>query len=441
MLHDAALTSPRGFRVAPMPNLTVRTKNKHIVRYYRQLLILLLPLAFASCGQIVVKKTIDPKAVDFAATYDTDFEGILYPSMLLALANSTEGLEQPLFQVAVTSPSNNAVLRIVTDSTLLNYVSITQETLPRKGERYSFQPTIKWKYETLYKLRQQGNVVLTFTCFINDEEVDVKNIRLNFRPVNECLMSQLGGDGRYRDYRWLFAAYVNEDHPKIDGILAEILTQGVVSTFDGSRTEKKVDNQMRAIWYYVLNRGMAYSSITCTSNGSRKSNSQYIRFFDDVYNNRQANCIDACVFFSSIMRKVGMYPIIFVEPCHAYLGYYTDKSKRKLALLETTITGWVNLPELDGHYDETTGLLDDIYYQKIARYLSEKQKKSYEAGGMALADIKKAVANNLFDRATEYQKDNYQNNKNLFSDTLQPTYRMLVIEDLRKHVLPIPAAE
>ena len=60
---------------------------------------------------------------------------------------------------------------------------------------------------------------------------------------------------------------------------------------------------------------------------------------------------------------------------------------------------------------------------------------------MALADIKKAVANNLFDRATEYQKDNYQNNKNLFSDTLQPTYRMLVIEDLRKHVLPIPAAE
>lgn len=401
--------------------------------------LLLIPILLISCGNIEIKKTIDPKVVDFEAQYNADFENVLYPSMLLALANSDEGLEQPLFQVGVTAPSNNAVLRIVTDSTLINYVSITQETLPKKGMRYTFEPVIKWKYETLYKLKQQGNIVLTFTCFINDEEVDVKNIKLNFRPVNECLMSQVGADGKYRDYRWLFAAYVNEDHPKIDAMLGEILSQGIVSTFDGPRSEKKVENQMRAIWFYALNRGMAYSSITCTSNGSRKSNSQYIRFFDDVYNNRQANCIDACVFFSSIMRKVGLYPIIMVEPCHAYLGYYTDKNKKKIALLETTITGWVNLPELDNHYDAATGLLEEKYYQKISKYLDDKQKAKYLAGGMPLDEIKKDVANTLFDRASEYQKENYQKNKALFADTSQMTYRMLVIDDLRKHVAPIPA--
>lgn len=401
--------------------------------------LLLIPILLISCGNIEIKKTIDPKVVDFEAQYNADFENVLYPSMLLALANSDEGLEQPLFQVGVTAPSNNAVLRIVTDSTLINYVSITQETLPKKGTRYTFEPVIKWKYETLYKLKQQGNIVLTFTCFINDEEVDVKNIKLNFRPVNECLMSQVGADGKYRDYRWLFAAYVNEDHPKIDAMLGEILSQGIVSTFDGPRSEKKVENQMRAIWFYALNRGMAYSSITCTSNGSRKSNSQYIRFFDDVYNNRQANCIDACVFFSSIMRKVGLYPIIMVEPCHAYLGYYTDKNKKKIALLETTITGWVNLPELDNHYDAATGLLEEKYYQKISKYLDDKQKAKYLAGGMPLDEIKKDVANTLFDRASEYQKENYQKNKALFADTSQMTYRMLVIDDLRKHVAPIPA--
>ena len=403
--------------------------------------LLLIPILLISCGNIEIKKTIDPKVVDFEAQYNADFENVLYPSMLLALANSDEGLEQPLFQVGVTAPSNNAVLRIVTDSTLINYVSITQETLPKKGTRYTFEPVIKWKYETLYKLKQQGNIVLTFTCFINDEEVDVKNIKLNFRPVNECLMSQVGADGKYRDYRWLFAAYVNEDHPKIDAMLGEILSQGIVSTFDGPRSEKKVENQMRAIWFYALNRGMAYSSITCTSNGSRKSNSQYIRFFDDVYNNRQANCIDACVFFSSIMRKVGLYPIIMVEPCHAYLGYYTDKNKKKIALLETTITGWVNLPELDNHYDAATGLLEEKYYQKISKYLDDKQKAKYLAGGMPLDEIKKDVANTLFDRASEYQKENYQKNKALFADTSQMTYRMLVIDDLRKHVAPIPAED
>lgn len=397
--------------------------------------------SIVSCGHIEIKKTIDPKTVDFEAVYDEDFEGVLYPSMLLALANYRGNEMAPLFSVGVTAPQNNSVMRIVADSTVLNYVSITQETLPRKGTRYTFTPIIKWKFENLYKLRHQGYIDLTFTCYINDEEVDVKNIRLNYRPVNECLMSLIGSDGSFRDYRWLFVAYVNEDHPKIDGILSEILSQGIVTTFDGSRTEKKVQSQMRALWYYTLSRGLAYSSITCTSNGSKKSNSQYIRFFDDVYRNRQANCIDACVFFSSIMRKIGIQPIIFVEPCHAYLGYYTDKNKKKIALLETTITGWVNLPELDNHFDAENNSLEELYYNRISKYLSDKQQAKYKNGEMTLEDIKKAVSDNLFDRASEHQKENYQNNKNLYTDTTQRMYQMLVVDELRKLISPIPAIE
>ncbi|MCR4815797.1 MAG: hypothetical protein K5842_01260 [Bacteroidales bacterium] len=397
--------------------------------------------SIVSCGHIEIKKTIDPKTVDFEAVYDEDFEGVLYPSMLLALANYRGNEMAPLFSVGVTAPQNNSVMRIVADSTVLNYVSITQETLPRKGTRYTFTPIIKWKFENLYKLRHQGYIDLTFTCYINDEEVDVKNIRLNYRPVNECLMSLIGSDGSFRDYRWLFVAYVNEDHPKIDGILSEILSQGIVTTFDGSRTEKKVQSQMRALWYYTLSRGLAYSSITCTSNGSKKSNSQYIRFFDDVYRNRQANCIDACVFFSSIMRKIGIQPIIFVEPCHAYLGYYTDKNKKKIALLETTITGWVNLPELDNHFDAENNSLEELYYNRISKYLSDKQQARYKNGEMTLEDIKKAVSDNLFDRASEHQKENYQNNKNLYTDTTQRMYQMLVVDELRKLISPIPAIE
>lgn len=405
------------------------------------ILFLIVAICFTSCGNIQVKKTIDPKSVAFAAEYDANFDNVLYPSMMLALANYRGNEMDSLFRVSVTAPQNNSVMRIVVDSTALNYVSITQETLPRKGLRYSFSPVIKWKFENLYRMRQQGYIDLTFTCFINDEQVDVKNIRLNYRPTNECLMSLIGKDGSYHDYRWLFAAYVNEDHPQIDGILSEILNQGIVTIFDGPRTEKKTETQMRAIWYYALSRGLAYSSITCTSNGSKRTNSQYIRFFDDVYRNRQANCIDACVFFSSIMRKIGIQPIIFVDPCHAYLGYYTDKTKKKIALLETTITGWVNLPDLDSHFDEETGLLEEKYYERIAKYLTEKQKTQYQTGKMTLDEIKKAVSNNLFDRASEYQKDNYKANKSLYTDNAQQTYQMLVIEELRKQIAPIPAVE
>ncbi|MBO4307649.1 MAG: hypothetical protein J5848_04980 [Bacteroidales bacterium] len=404
-------------------------------------IVSLCALLLVSCGGVSIKKTIDPKVVDFKAVYDPDFDNVLYTSMLLASANYQGSEIAQLFTVTVTSPQNNAVLRIVVDSTSLNYISITQESLPKRGVEYTFNPVIKWKFDNLYRLRQQGNVDITFTCFINDEEVDVKNIRLNYRPVNECLMSLLGHDGNYRDYRWLFTAYVNEDHPMIDNILSEILSQGIVTTFDGSRTEKKVETQMRAIWYYALHRGIAYSSITCTSNPSRKANSQYIRFFDDVYQNRQANCVDACVFFSSIMRKVGLFPIIFVDPCHAYLGYYTDKTKKKIALLETTLTGWVNLPELDNHIDSNTGRLEERYFNKVAKYLSEKQKKSYLEGEMTLEELKMAVSNNLFDRASSYQKENNKNNMQLYNDPSQVTYQMLVVDELRNKVSPIPSVE
>ncbi len=408
----------------------------------KRLIVLLLgSLLVAACGHGGSKKTIDPKAVGFDVVYDADFDNVLYTSMLLALANYSGEEAKPLFSVSATAPKNNSVLRVVVDSTALNYVSITQETLPRKGVEYTFSPVIKWKFETLYKLRKQGSIDMTFTCFINDEEVDVKTIRLNYRSVNECLLSLIGKDGSYRDYRWLFTAYVNEDHPMIDNILSEILTQGIVTTFNGAKNEKAVRNQVRAIWYYALSHGIAYSSITCTSNASPRANSQHIRFFDDVYQNRQANCVDACVFFSSIMRKVGLQPIIFVDPCHAYLGYYTDSKKKHIELLEATITGWVNLPELDKHVDTTTGMLPERYFNKVARYLSDAQKQQYLSGKMTHDELKHAVADNLFERATEYEQENYKNNKPLYADSSQMTYQMLVVDELRKQVSPIPAAE
>ncbi len=86
-------------------------------------------------------------------------------------------------------------------------------------------------------------------------------------------------------------------------------------------------------------------------------------------------------------------------------------------------------------------MLEEKYSNKISKYLTEKEKASYEAGKMSLEEIKKAVSNNLFDRATEYQKENYKNNKDLYTDPNQQTYQMLVIDELRKQIAPIPAVE
>ena len=411
------------------------------LKKYTYILLLISTIALTSCFQNNSPKKFDPALVNFEVSYNPYLDNRIYPSFILGLANYNGDLntsELSLFSVEVTAPRDGAVLRIVLDSSYLNYVTIHQEIMPTKDERYTFYPMIKWKYDNLYSTRQQGSVDLTFTCYIDDEEVDIKNMRLNYRSVNECLLSARY-KGRTVDFRWLFAGYVNEDHPKIDGILSEILDQGIVTGFKGYQvgTTKSVMQQMQAIWYYALNRGIAYSSNSCTSNPAVNANVQHIRFFDEVYNNRQANCIDACVFFASIMRKIGLKPIIFVEPCHAYLGYYTDKRRKKIALLETTITGWVDFPALNRSIDTITGLPSEEKYNSVKRFLTEKQQQKYAEGKMDFTELKKAVADSLFRRATDYNQEKYEMNKPHFADTSDMTYQQLIIEDLRELVQPI----
>ncbi|MCQ2262210.1 MAG: hypothetical protein MJZ42_03535 [Bacteroidales bacterium] len=402
------------------------------------LVIVLAMLCMTACDHWGRHKGMfDPDLVKFNANYNPTFDNQLYPSFLLALNSYSGPAELEPFTVSVTSPVNNGVLRVVLDSSSLNYVSILQETLPKKGERYTFHPIVKWKYDKLYATRQSGNIDLTFTCYINDEEVDIKNLKLQYRSVNECPLNLRDASGHNVDVRWMFAGYVNEDHPYIENILTETLNLNVITRFNGyQKNAEQVKQQVFAIWYYALNHGIAYSSISCTSNPSKRTNVQHIRFFDEVYNTRQANCVDACVFFASILRKIGLKPVIFVEPCHAYLGYYTDKNRKNIALLETTITGWVNFPELQRSLDEK-GKLPPKQIKAVSQYLSEASIKKLEKGELEFVEMKEEIAKTLFEQASVYDEERYKNNKENFADTTKITYQMLDIEQLRKVVQPI----
>lgn len=407
---------------------------KRIVRCCLAALLLL-----AAC-QPKSPKMYDPAQVDFKARYNACFEGQFYPSLVLGLAHSERDLlgdSNSLFTVSATAPANNAVLRITIDSSNLNYVTIFQEVMPRRGERYTFHPAVKWKYDNLYHLRQQGVTDLTFTCYINDEEVDVENIRLNHRSANDCLLSIRDTDNRLYDFRWLFAAYVNEEHPYIDSILSGMLQLDVINRISGYQMNAAhVTAQVEALWHYALEHGITYSSISCTSNPTKRSYVQHIRFFDEVYNSRQANCIDACVFFASVMRKIGLKPVIFVEPCHAYLGYYTDKNRKHLSLLETTITGWVDFPALERSL-RNNGKLTEAQYERVGKYMTDDQKQQWESGKMTFDELKKSIAHTLFERASAYNRETYEKNKKHFLDPANQQYQMLDIELLRKQVRPI----
>ncbi len=411
----------------------LRTKN-HELRKATLILLVLSSyfLLFTSCGS-KSHKQFDPQKVNFKAEALPFLADQIYPSLLLAGSQADSS-----FTVSVTAPANNAVLRVVVDSSYLNFVTILQEILPSRGQTYTFPITIKWKYDHLRQVRQHRPLDLTFLCFINDEQVDIKNLHLDVRSVNECPLSLRSPEGKIFDTRFLFAAYVNEEHPSIQQILTDILDQSIVTRFTGyqSGRTKDVTEQAFAVWYYTLNRGISYSSISCTANPNPRANVQHIRFFDEVLNTRQANCIDACVFLASILRKIGLRPVIFVEPCHAYLGYYTDKKMKNIDLLETTITSWVNFPQLRKSLDEN-GRLPEKEFEKISKYLSDKQQADYREGRTTTDQLLIQVARALFDKAAEYDRETYNNNRDHFSDPSAIGYQQLDIQTLRQQIQPI----
>ena len=402
-------------------------------------MLMVVGMIFAGgCGEKKSLRTIDPQKVNFEVTYDANFDGIMYPSLIMGLANYNGKVESDFFSYRVTSPKDNSVLRIVMDSSEMNYITIFQANLPKKGETYTFYPLVKWKYDNLIRLKQPGKVDLTFTCYINDEEVDVKNMRLNYRSINECLLGMRDTANKYIDYRWMFAAFVNEEHPWLDVMLNNILEQKLISRFSGYQLgEKEVINQVFAIWYFIQSKGIKYSSISNTSKYSTKVNSQYIRFFDEVYRNRQANCIDACAFMASILKKIGLNPIIFVEPGHAYLGFYKDKNKKKLVLLETTLAGAIDLATIDEKVDTATGLLPQSELDKYKKHLTQKDMDNYLSGKTDLEKLKQTISRSNFNNAMNYNVNRYNKNRKLFADTKNQNYHKLDIAELRELVQPI----
>lgn len=389
-----------------------------------------------SCENTPLKKSsFDPNVVRFEVNYNNDLDKTLYPSLILGMANYNGKMESELFTFKVTAPKRNSVLRIVMDSSKVNYVTTIQANLNEANRRYTITPLIKWKYDNLARLKQPGMVDLTFTCYINDEEVDVKNMRLNYRGVNECLLGVYDTNGRYIDHRWLFAAFVNEEHPMLDRMLDEILQQGIVDRFTGYQlSEKNVNEQVFAIWYYLQTKGIRYSSISNTSRASKKVNTQYIRFLDEVYQNKQANCIDACVFLASLLKRIGIQPVIFIEPSHAYIGYYKDKKKKKMALLETTLAGNINLSKIDENADPSYLAQQLTRYSK---YMKHDELEKYKKGLMSIRKVKQSISRESFSIATNYNIERYNKNKQYYNDPKHASYQMLDINDLREKVQPI----
>jgi hypothetical protein len=184
---------------------------------------------------------------------------------------------------------------------------------------------------------------------VDGESRGEKTVTATLRTVNDCLfgVTEPGEEETYSDYSWLFAAYVNEDHPWVDQTLKEALDTDIVTSFDGyqSGDPEKVLQQVFAIWNVMQRKGLRYSNVVTTAAETESVNSQHVRLFDDSVKAAQANCVDGSVLLAAVLRKIGLDPHLVTVPGHMFLAFSLDDEN--MVGLETTMMGEADLEKVD----------------------------------------------------------------------------------------------
>lgn len=225
-----------------------------------------------------------------------------------------------------------------------NYEGKVAET---SEEDVVVHPKIGYLYDKLAAISQVMPFDITMELFVNGQSLGEKSATITVRSINDCLFGVDEGEAQSSDYSWLFAAYVNENHPWVDRILKEALDTGIVSSFDGYQSEKPEDVllQIFAIWNVMQRHGMKYSNATTTAAESDGVYSQSVRLFDQAVDSGQANCVDGTVLLAAILRKIGLNPSLVIVPGHMFLA--VDLDAESIVGIETTLMGEKSIENVD----------------------------------------------------------------------------------------------
>ncbi|MEX1118563.1 MAG: hypothetical protein WEB60_07185 [Terrimicrobiaceae bacterium] len=241
---------------------------------------------------------------------------------------------------------------------------VLKATLKEDANGILMHPKVPYNFRALSKVDQPTPVNLTFSLKIDGEDMGTKTTTVTLRSINDCLFGVVeeldDEDSQTSDYSWLFASYVNENHPWVDKILKEALETGIVTSFDGyqSNNQDQVLLQVFAIWNVMQRRGLRYSDITTTSVEDEGVYSQHVRLFDESLNASQANCVDGTVLLTAVLRKIGLDVSLVLVPGHMFLAFSLDDET--LLGLETTLMGADDLPALSKNNKFLRGDLEEL---------------------------------------------------------------------------------
>ncbi|MBR4326584.1 MAG: hypothetical protein IKP73_13765 [Bacteroidales bacterium] len=276
-----------------------------------------------------------------------------FPSWTYMQLKNKQFAEMPeCVSISIPKESEGARIKLTFEGNKFMDQTVVEETVTAdmiKKESYS-PKKLKWKEDALVNASTPGFFNLNAVLEINGKVVQRFNQRVNYHSINECVFKVVGPNIDNGDLSPLFSTYVNEDNPNIEKILTQCEALGENRRFIGNQgTKDDVLNQMWWVWQYFSMRGTKYSSITTNSSNvvesadGTKIYNQSVRFFDQCYNEKGANCVDGSCMLASIYRKIDFDVALVLVPGHCFLAVRPQtndvkgKEDENIIFLETTL--------------------------------------------------------------------------------------------------------
>jgi hypothetical protein len=282
---------------------------------------------------------------------DFRFPGTFFPAFAISAAglDSKGPTETPSaygylgsgsFGFKVTDAPAGARLKVQVEVPEIGVFGELETQASGDGKPRLLVPRLSWSQAKLVAIAQPLSTDAVFRVYVDGKPAGEERRPVRIRAANDAPIRACRSVGHCVDYAPFMAAFVNENHPAIDDILRAALDIPAMPVKAWSGTQGSPDEvlkQVWAIWYLFQRSKVTYSSITTVSDTRPDLLSQTVRPFGQTLRTAQANCIDGTAVFASVLRKIGIEPIIVLVPGHAFLGFYTDAQRAQQAFLETTM--------------------------------------------------------------------------------------------------------
>jgi len=281
---------------------------------------------------------LTPVAARTSCEITGSFENNIYPSLLLSFAASYPEYARCL-TVALRNLPASGSLQLRIDSGL--FVRPLQVGFDAPSGASTLSPELPWNFDLLRRTAQMGPQSFVATLLVDGQPEAEATLVCTVHSVNEAVSRVFNNSsGQWQDTSVCFAAFVNEDHPWINSLLQEAMANGSVHSFTGYQSGAQgALLQAQAVWDALAARGLSYVNVATDSGTSPFVSTQYVRFLDQSVHDQGANCVDASVLFASILRRIGLRPVLLFRPGHCFTAYYDASEGGHLVAFETTLLG------------------------------------------------------------------------------------------------------